>query len=186
MSQKGELSDESKGRAKKAIEIFNSGHFDYIITSGWNYREDSKLKISDVMAEFIIGNFDIQSDKVVKDENSRDTVGDAIFTKRNIVNQYNISKLTVVTSDYHEKRTEYIFRRVFYKTNIQLEFKSSKTKLLFDETTISIENLSMNRFKETFAGVDFENENQVLEALTTRHPFYNGKDKQKLILKTNV
>jgi len=144
MSQKGELSDESKGRAKKAIEIFNSGHFDYIITSGWNYREDSKLKISDVMAEFIIGNFDIQSDKVVRDENSRDTVGDAIFTKRNIVNQYNISKLMVVTSDYHEKRTEYIFRRVFYKALIQLEFKSLEAELILDE------NISMNRSKGKF------------------------------------
>jgi len=75
-----------------------------------------------------------------------------------------------------KKITEYIFRRVFYKALIQLEFKSLEAELILDE------NISMNRFKETFTGIDFQNENDVMKVLTTKHPSYNGKDKEKLEL----
>jgi len=43
-----------------------------------------------------------------------------------------------------KKRTEYIFRRVFYKALIQLEFKSLEAELILDE------NISMNRSKGKF------------------------------------
>ena len=182
MTQEGELSSESKSRCKKAIEIYNSGHFEYLITSGWDYRADSNLKICDAMAEFLINKYSIRSNKIIRDGFSRDTVGDAFFIKRNVVNKHNILNLTVITSDYHVNRAEYIFRKFFSKTPTQINFKASKTKLLLCGSIQAHEENSINKFKETFEDTNFEDTNEVLEALTTRHSFYNGECKQKLVL----
>jgi len=51
---------------------------------------------------------------------------------------------------------------------------------------MSNENISSNRVKETFRYIDYQNENDVLKVLLSKHHFYNGKDKEKLELSINA
>ena len=40
----------------------------------------------------------------------------------------------------------------------------------------------MNRSKGKFTGIDSQNDKDVMKVLITKHPFYNGKVKEKLEL----
>ena len=89
MNKDGILNKESKSRAFKAIDIYSKYSIKYIITSGWNYRKDSEINISDAFKSFITSNSSIQENKIISSSTSRDTVGDAFFTKTEIIKPKN-------------------------------------------------------------------------------------------------
>ena len=54
----------------------------------------------------------VPPDKIIIELNSRDTVGDAFFSKQNILIGRGWKNLLVVTSDYHVKRTLIVFKTI--------------------------------------------------------------------------
>ena len=65
---------------------------------------------------------------IFKDEYSKDTIGNALFTKVKILDGKNWKKLLVITSDYHMPRAKYIFQKLWGK-KFKLAFKSVKSFL---------------------------------------------------------
>ena len=82
MSKSGNLNIESCSRMDVAIKAFNENLAPYIITSGWAYREDSPIAIADAMKKYAIEIRRVLPESVLVEKNARDTVGDAIFTKK--------------------------------------------------------------------------------------------------------
>ena len=74
----GMLNLESKKRSDLGIDLFRKYNSSYIITLGWDYREDSNIYISDSVKNYICSR-KINPEIVISEKNSRDTVGDAIF-----------------------------------------------------------------------------------------------------------
>ncbi len=130
--------------------------------------------IGAVMADELQAIHAIDSSKIVVDTNSRDTVGDAYFLRRNAVIPMRIRDLVVVTSDYHVERTDFIFRS-FFPTGLELDVVGAVSGSLGDEAVLLNEKDSLRAFQKTFAAVDFKDDGQVCEALSTKHPFYNGQ-----------
>ena len=178
MSQECELGAESCARARLAIDKFNADKFEFLITSGWAYRDDCETPISDVVKDFIIENSGIESDSVISLSASRDTVGDAYYCLE-YFQQYPIQQLHVITSDYHVNRAEIIFKKLF-SGRISVTVFGAKTVSICDENVQKHEARSINAFEHTFLGTDCSDIRSIHHTLSIRHPFYNGEIHPKI------
>ena len=170
MKQGGKLENESKARADLAIKTFFNNNCDFILTLGWDYRQDSNIPIAHAFSSYIKDKR-VSAEKIISDINSRDTVGDAIFSKIILMREYNPKKIYVVSSDYHIQRVEIIFRSI-YQDQFDLEFLSCHIDK--DKNHETKELKSLNAFKKTFEDIDFSNNEILLKRLSSQHPFYNG------------
>ena len=168
MNREGELNKESKARANKAIKIFKSYSAKYLITSGWAYRKDTDLCIATAFKNYIIANSNIKSNLVLTELNSRDTVGDAYFTKTNIVVPNNFKKLCIITSNYHIFRTRRIFNLI-YGNEYYMSFIG--VKLLPSFLSIMKEFKSFKSFENTFSKLSSGNDIQIRETIRKNHPY---------------
>ena len=162
MNREGELNKESKARAIMAIKIFKKYSAKYLITSGWNYRKDTNLCIATAFKNFILLNSDIKSKYILTELNSRDTVGDAYFTKTNIMIPYN----------YHIYRTRRIFNFI-YGNKYYINFFG--VQLIPSFSSLIKEFKSLKSFENTFSKISSGDDNAILETIRKNHPFYNGK-----------
>lgn len=169
MDIEGNLNDESAARLAEASRLWHGGAGDILVPCGWAYRPDSDIRIADAMKSHAVDRHGIPSDKIMTETTSRDTVGDAVFTKLNIANPRGWKNVAVVTSDYHAARTEAIFSFVYGKPVKCFSALSGKT----DELILS-EARSLEAFRKTFLGVSPGDDEAILDRLATDHPFYNG------------
>ncbi len=172
MDSSGRLNSESCLRADKAAEIFRSSKKSKIITCGWSYRKDCNIKIADSMSNYLHQKHNVPEENLIRDYKSRDTVGDAVFTRKDILPTYNLKNLAIVTSFYHGERTEEIFRFV-YGNEFKLSFFFCDIPL--DELNRKSEMDSLISFRETFFGVKAGDIDNIYLRLVQNHPYYNGE-----------
>ena len=171
MDKSGFLNTESMTRAIKAVEFFKCFQSSKIVTCGWAYRYDSGINIADALKSYIINHLGINNSDVIAESNSRDTVGDAYYTKINLALLFNWKKVCVVTSDYHVKRTQEIFNFI-YGSDISVQVYG--TFAPYNEIKLYKEISSTIAFRDTFKGVQPGNNDDILYRLRTSHPYYNG------------
>jgi len=171
MNRDGKLNIESSSRMNIAIDAFNNNEAPYIITCGWAYRDDSSITIADAMKKYAANNHKIPYCSIITETKSRDTVGDAVFTKKNIISVKTWRNLLVITSDYHVIRTNEIFTYVYGKQySIRVRGAITNKK---DEQSDN-EKKSTNAFHETFLGIKSGDDRSIYKCLCEKHPFYNG------------
>ena len=169
MNSRGELNYESTLRADKAGQIFKSNKLSKVITCGWNYRKDSIIKIADAMANYLHTKHQIPLENLIRVIDSKDTVGDAVFTRKNIIPKYNFRRLLIITSDYHVKRTKEIFKFV-YGDDFKLSFLGCD--IPFENDKLKSEKESLMKFKDTFKGIKKGNILEIFDCLLKKHPYY--------------
>jgi len=175
MDQTGKLGPESLSRADLAIDTFlTKPNIELILTIGWAYREDTDKPIGLSVKEYLLLK-GIEDNSIKTDINSRDTVGDAVFSKMNFVDIFNIDSLIVVTSDYHVIRAKQIFETIIPIDIEVLGCETTKNGHIF-----SSEADSLNAFNQTFENTNFTSNDSLLETLRINHPFYNGKIYKKI------
>jgi uncharacterized SAM-binding protein YcdF (DUF218 family) len=167
----GVLNEESSSRMDLAIKEYEIKRAPFIITCGWNYRSDTHIKIADSMKTFAINSGKILSDKIFTEIQSRDTVGDAVFTKRNFALKKDWNKLLVISSDYHVSRVKEIFSFI-YGNDYIIDVKGAYTK--DSDSNKENELKSLGIFNETFKGIESGNDFLIFKRLVQKHPFYNG------------
>ena len=175
----GELDDETLARIELGVELFRSKEFDFIVTSGWDYQDDSDLKIGEVVADNLRERYSIDKSKILVDVCSRDTVGDAFFLRKNVVRPYDIRSITVVTSSYHVRRAGEIFKK-FFSPSVSVITVGAKFALDNLKERLANEENSYRAFLATFDNIDFSSDTAVLDVLSLRHPFYNGEVYKKI------
>ena len=151
MDINGNLNFESIARAELAVKILNDGDIPYIVTCGWAYREDSEIKIANAFKRYLVHQLGVNSNKILTEINSRDTVGDAFFTKSNLANLLSWRKICVVTSNYHVKRTSEIFNFIY---GYDFSIKVCGADVDFNGSTLDNEIASIKVFRETFLGIE--------------------------------
>jgi hypothetical protein len=171
MDKSGQLNKVSCSRLDLSIEEFNKGKHSCIITSGWDYHANSNIAIADAMKLYIVNNSDILDELVLTEKNSRDTVGDAIFTKINIVKKSSLNDLLVVTSDYHVLRASKIFSYI-YGEKYTIKVLGSKTNK--EMKLLGQEKKSLEQFNKTFNDIKSGNDDLIYQRLCSEHPYYNG------------
>ena len=181
MDSGGVLGRESLARIKVATDLDKVEKFNFFLTTGWDYRDDSNLRIGNVIAEKLVNEFAIEVERVITDTNSRDTVGDAFFLRKNIIRSLGIQSIVVVTSDYHVRRTDVIFKN-FFSPTIKVKIIGADSGVSNDFDLQKHEESSLAAFLKTFKGVDFQSDREVYMALQAKHPFYNGEVYEKIKL----
>lgn len=172
MSRQGDLNKETQSRVDLAVAALKSGCAPLLVTCGWAYREDSDIRIADAMRSYAIEQHAVNESLVIVETESRDTVGDAIFTKLNLAVQKDWSSVLIVTSNYHAERTRAIFSFV-YGTNCHIDVAGAVCE--YQENLQKNEAASMSAFLSTFEGVPSGEDLAIYARLRERHPFYNGQ-----------
>lgn len=169
MDFNGNLNMESSMRADKAKIIFQENINSKIITCGWDYLEGCSLKLSQAVATYLNIKHKISLNSLIQEPNSRDTVGDAVFTRKNIVDKKNFKKLAIVSSHYHLPRVKIIFEFV-YGESYNLTFFSSnfKNSKKYKESELN----SLNDFRATFSNIEKGNIKKIYKRLKSNHPLY--------------
>ena len=170
MSRDGILDEESKARVNRLIEVTNKEESPMIFFCGWDYREDSDLTIAEAMKNYFIENSSIKSE-IYLSMKSRDTVGDAVFLKRDFNFLLQNKSINLITSDYHCDRAQLIFDFVFgcKQEVIAIPAISKRNKI-----STTHEEDSTRAFLKTFKSVTQADEKAIYERLKLQHPYYNG------------
>lgn len=176
MDRDGVLNKESASRANLAAKLANDLQIPYVITSGWAYRHDSTIKVADAFKNYLTS-CGIKDERVITETSSRDTVGDAVFTRAHVVEPRGLRKLCVVTSSYHAPRTKKIFQFV-YGSNFLINVVGAEIE--FDDEILSKETASTLAFERTFKDVQEGRLCEIMDAMRHRHPFYNGQVYEKI------
>lgn len=171
MDTSGILNLESAARAEKSVEVFNQLQAGTLVTCGWAYRADSDITIADALKSHIVSRYGIPSERIIAEKRSRDTVGDAYFTKALLALTNRWKNITVVTSNYHVERVKEIFSFI-YGADFYIAVVGAEVPQ--DESILSNERKSLEAFRSTFSGVRQGEDAEILGRLRERHPFYNG------------
>ena len=180
MNSIGQLNDESKDRADKAAKMFFSKKNIMIITSGWAYRKDTNITVADALRIYLNRVHSIPINKIYCQHNSRDTVGDALFSHFYVKKNFPTSKIIVITSDYHVERTKKIFEFVYGKTYI-IEVVGVETSIDKKNIYKLSEKKSLEAFIQTFKNIKAGDISNISERLSEKHPYYNGEKYAKLL-----
>ena len=171
MSSEAVLNNESKKRANLAARLFSKLNDSIIITNGWDYRSDCSVTTADAFRLYLLNECSIPEEEIFCQRFSRDTVGDAVFSKLFLSKSNMYKSIWIVTSDYHLERCKVVFQFIFGKF-INLRFIGSETSQALPVN--DKENDSLSAFKRTFEGIKVGDINSIKERLIERHPFYNG------------
>lgn len=105
-----EIHKELKLRLDVAIDSFDDGSV--LVLSGGYTNKDLDRSEASFMSDYCISK-GIPQDKIVQEEKSLDTIGNGYFIRSLIDELPGITEVEVVSSCYHMKRSEYIFRACF-------------------------------------------------------------------------
>tara|TARA_Y100000992_G_scaffold286015_1_gene237498 strand:+ start:4080 stop:4643 length:564 start_codon:yes stop_codon:yes gene_type:complete len=169
MDSDGELNEESKERVNKLIEVINFNKKNIILFCGWAYRDDSKITIASAQKKYFEQNSE-HSQETYLIENSRDTVGDAVYTRK-FIDKLDVEKVHIITSDYHISRTKKIFSFI-YGRKYKIILHSANSDIKFDKS--ESEKKSLDAFIKTFQNADEGDIEQIFSIMIKSHPFYNG------------
>ncbi|MBI4895209.1 MAG: YdcF family protein [Candidatus Aenigmarchaeota archaeon] len=156
LDKNGYLTDIGSSRVEKAIELYKKEKCK-IIMSGHSSIEiiDAKKTEAQAMEDYAIMH-GVNKEYIIKEESSRDTIGNAFFSKE-IIDKNKWTSLVVVTSDFHITRSSYIFKKIFsgsYKIKLvsvtSLEDRSKKEKELLEITKKLLENISNEKQLKEF------------------------------------
>lgn len=110
----GSLPSDPKRRVEKGVELYKKGLANKIIMSGsWTFRmEESPARTeAEAMKAYAI-ELGVAPDDVLREEKSKDTMGNAYFVKTLYLKDRNWKKVIVVTGEDHLERSKYLFDRI--------------------------------------------------------------------------
>ena len=169
MDASGRLNDETAARLALACDLLTAHDGALLVPCGWAYRDDSDICIADAMAAVAVERHGVPRARILPERASRDTGGDAVFTRRNLADPRGWTDVVVVTSAYHAARTRRIFSFVYGRPIPVAEVPGPDTDALR-----AAEARSLEAFLATFDGVTAGDGAAIWDRLRTRHPFYNG------------
>jgi len=172
----GELQIDSKIRIRKAVKLFERGEADKMILSG-GYTKPMVSEAAKMMEYAIKISDHVQKKDVVLEEKSKDTIGNAYFTKQ-VMKRKGWRSVIVVTSSFHVPRSELAFRKTFgkkYKINFVGSVYSPKLFLVY--VLIGIERKFYEMTKLFFKKVKSGDDKAVAKKLKEYHPEYMPKSR---------
>jgi uncharacterized SAM-binding protein YcdF (DUF218 family) len=170
MDAGGTLNAETRGRLEIGCAEAHRLNAARTLCMGWAYRPDSDLPIAQAMRDHARAHALPMAERLEVDPRSRDTVGDAILSRRRLSPAPG-TPVIVATSDYHAARTTMIFARVWGPAH-PLRIAAAPTDRP-DRT--ETERPSIDAFLRTFDGIPTGDLDAFLRRLLTAHPFYDGR-----------
>ena|SRR3989344_881217 len=168
----GKLNEQSLGRIGRGIQLLLEGRAKTLtLTGGYSFLADNGTTVSEQMRNYAIAQ-GVDSGSICLEELSRDTVGNAFFTKVLILDPHRLRRFCVVTNRYHEKRARQIFGFMYNIAPSEIPFETIDIGLT--EAQKYHEEKSLEAFLTTFGGLTPGDDEAILQRLFSEHPYYRG------------
>ncbi len=115
VTRRGKLPKEALKRVKKALLLLEKGEIDNLVLSGKFGSEEKPVSEAELYKEYLLER-KVNKKKLFLEEESRDTIGNAVYSKKKILENDLSKNIVVITSNYHLKRALMIFKYVFGKS----------------------------------------------------------------------
>ncbi|MBI5398273.1 YdcF family protein [Candidatus Woesearchaeota archaeon] len=171
MNADGSLSEKSKQRTDRGVELYIHGAVQTITLSGGRAQRDLQHTHAHLMKQYA-KSVGIEERVILTEETSLDTVGQAVFTKRDIILPRNWERFIVVSHSSHIDRVQMIFGFV-YGRDFDILYEAVDDRAS-DPEVILHEWRSFEAFLETFDGVKPGDNEAIIARLFELHPLYNG------------
>ena len=167
-----------KSRVNLAVELFTQKKASRLIMSGkqhlWHRKKATE---AEVMKQYAIAK-GIPKNTIWKEDESLDTIGNAFFTRKHILEPNNWKKIIVVTSSYHLRRAKFIFMRIMDKS-YKIEFAVAKPKFSArDQDKLKKQESKFFTVTKDFAKlIPIKGFGLIEDILFAHHPLYKKKQK---------
>jgi len=188
VSDKGVLPQTVKERVKRSVNLFWRHKAKYIIMSGaWSYKSNRK-KITEAKAmKMYAVKLGVKKISILLEERSKDTIGNAYFTRKEILDPKRLRKIIIVTSRYHAKRSEYLFNKVLgSKFTVNISASESKIGPQKLRRRMKKEKEMLQILKKYLGKIPSGNMLILGKLLTSVHPAYSGNKGSSFISKIIV
>ncbi len=173
ITAEGCLTPQLEARLKRSIGLYERGVSQTLTMSGG--RSDKEpTSAARAMCHYAV-RAGIPEARVLLEENALDTIGEAVFTRMQIVAPHGMRRLLVVTSGYHAARAREIFRWVYGRA-CALEWEGVEGGY---EDTLELharERRSWQECTALFGGVAVGDLHGILERFWGAHPLYQGSE----------
>lgn len=115
----------------------------------------------------------IPEENIFKEEWSRDTIGNAYFAKVKIINPNNFKTILVICSDFHLKRAQFLFNKIFGQ-EYQIDFLTTPTENGSNSEFMRMEDGVLQRQSEFLKDME-EGDDAFLQARLYGDPYYKEK-----------
>ena len=172
----GHLTIDAYERTRHAAELYRNKHAPLIIAPArWSYRLTHTPPCTEAtMLQARLEEWGVPASAIVREERSCDTLGAAYFSKRLFATPRNWKRLTVVTSEDHLERTQYLFEKVY---GVSLEIQYSYGNRVLSEVayqqSLEREQKSLKLMQDTWIGPIRPGNELDIEAVMEKHPGYN-------------
>ncbi len=164
------LCSQTKARTDLGISLLREGKVDKLIMTS-DCQERYGISLARAMKNYAIKQ-GVEEKQIVEEDISLDTAGELVFGRLGILEPRNWRKIVIITNEWH-------YRRIKEEADFILRGFKVDYKLVKDDSLqINVrerekEDKSLAAFLRTFEGVNPENDEEVLQALLTKHHFYN-------------
>lgn len=175
----GSIPDEAKSRVRKGVELYNQGASKHLVMSGsWTYHFDIAPPRTEAaaMKEYAVS-LGVDPDNIIEEAQSKDTLGNAYFTKKKICETNGWKDIIIVASDDHMPRVKYLFNKV-YGPDFSLNFEVSvrvldeiayKKELIHEESSMKITKVWLD-------GLSPGDDQSVWDLMQSKHPAYSNNE----------
>lgn len=176
IQEDGSIPEEARSRVRKGVALYRSGNAMNVVMSGsWSYHFDIAPPRTEAAAmKEYAEELGVDSDFITEETQSKDTLGNAYFTKK-ICERNRWRDIIIVASDDHMPRVKYLFNKVYgprYNLNFEeservLDEDSYKKELIHEES-------SMRVTKKWLDGLSPGDDQSVWDLLQSKHPAYSN------------
>ncbi len=172
VDESGELDTLTTNRVEKGMDLYRRSRALSLTFSG-GHAYESPCAHAEAMERYALENHpqDINRESIFLEPSSLDTVGQAVFTRRDIIKPHGFESIAVVTCEYQMPRVKTIFDFV-YGEHVDLTYFESPNEPGLVEWMNEAEDDSLEAFRRTFDGVEPGNLDAIVERLFERHPLY--------------
>jgi len=170
-------------RLNLAINLYKKGIVRKLIMSGGITNPKLKISEAEAMRQYVLKQ-NVKDIDIIKDEKSKDTIGNAYFIKNFILKPCNFKKLVVISSDFHLVRMKYVFKKTLGR-NYKIKFLSSRSldiSLILYKVT-GLEQKLFDLTKLFFGDVKEGDDMTIRNKLFSFHPEYANKEQIENLLK---
>ncbi|MCH7567788.1 MAG: YdcF family protein [Nanoarchaeota archaeon] len=168
----GSLTQQTEDRVKKSIDLYFEGLAETLTMSGGYADKEAPFTHAEAMKRFALQR-NIHEGDIHLESTSLDTVGQAVFSKRNVVIPQKWDRLVVVSHDYHLERVKKIFDFVYGK-DFDINYVGVFSIFSTDSQVLQKERANWELTRETFEGVTPGNDDDILDVLVEKHPLYKN------------
>lgn len=170
-------------RLKKVADLYFHEVSNKIIVCGrWSINWDIKgitpptTEAEEMKKALLISG--VSGQNIIKEEWSRDTIGNAYFSKINIIKPNNLKTILVVCSDFHLKRVQFLFQKIF-DADYQMDFLTTPTENGRDPEFMRMEDSVLERQKNFLKNMR-DGDDIFLQTRLYKDPYYKKKRPEKM------